>query len=225
MVCLAIALGMYLSRGTVFYYLACGLITAGSFQSADAVLVLDGDGCFEEAARLYHQGEVQKALLIKYRTNRLVQLGIVPPPESLARNELEKLGVPASAIELIGNDVKSNWDAARAARDRVDGKDESRLVVLCSEFGSRETRWIYSKVLDRDQASRVRLKPLRDRRYDEFNWWHSKQGVLAVFNSYVGLAYSWTNGEQPDQRQEFDAEDWLRNELGSELHLREFNEE
>jgi hypothetical protein len=61
-----------------------------------------------------------------------------------------------------------------------------------------------------DQSEhRISWFPLRDRRYDETNWWQRKEGVLDVFNSYVSLGYVWLNGEQPSTWREWDAEEWL----------------
>ena len=60
-------------------------------------------------------------------------------------------------------------------------------------------------------SARVHWRALPDRRYDETNWYHSKAGVLAVYDSYLSLAHVWVYGDALGDRQEWDPDTYQNN--------------
>jgi hypothetical protein len=208
-VVVGIVFTIYLARAPLLHAVGSGLVVRDTTRNADFVLVLDGDRCYEEAARLYHEGTVPGILLIESVPSRLVRIGVLPSNEELARRELDKHGVPDAAIDIVGGPATSIWHAARRLEEWLAEHPGDSLIVLCPRFSGRELRWLHSQVLGPDELSRLFWHPLRDRRYDETNWWSRKEGVLSVFNSYVSLGYVWLNGEQQATWYEWDAEEWL----------------
>ncbi len=208
-VLVVVAFVTYLTRDTLLHAVASGLVVRDTSRKADFALILGGDRCYEEASRQYHAGTVRGILLIEFIPSRLVRIGVLPSDEELARRELSKHGVPETAIEIVRGQATSMWDAARHTEEWLNEHSGARLLILCPRFSARERRWIFSRVLGTGEAGDLTWHGLRDRRYDETTWWHRKEGVLDVFNSYVSLGYVWLNGEQPSTWHEWDAEEWL----------------
>jgi hypothetical protein len=188
---------------------ASGLVVADTAEPADWALVLGGDRCYREASRLYHEGTIRGILLIEFAPSRLTRIGILPSKEELARRLLAKLNVPDSAIDVVRGRAASEWDEARHLGDWLAEHPGNTLLVICPRFAGRERRWLYSQVLGTDGTANLTWYPLRDRRYDETNWWHRKEGVLDVFNSYASFGYVRFNGEQPSTWRQWDADEWL----------------
>jgi hypothetical protein len=177
---------------------------------ADALLVLDGDRCFEQAARLYHAGGAGRVLLNEHRPGRLQQMGILPSFTELARRQLTAARVPGQALEVLPGETRSNWDRARLLRDWLCQHPGARVTVLCDRFGSRQRRCILDRVLDPEEAARVRVYALPHRSYRETDWWRSKQGILDLFDAYVVLTFTWLVGEDKDEWREWDPEAYER---------------
>ena len=210
---LAVAAVAYILRALLLEALTMGLIVPDPTLPRDYILIVNGDHCFDKAVTLYQQRKVDGFLLITFAPGKLVRLGYVPSQFEIARMEFAKRQIPNEAVVVIDAQADSHWEAARHLRGWLRTNPGTTVVGTCSRFASREYSQVYSAVLGSEAADRMAWLPLKDQHYDESNWWHSKAGVLDVFNSYLSVLYVWLNGEQDSTWCTFDAEQWLKEQL------------
>jgi len=170
----------------------------------------DGDGCYDRAARQYREDGSCHLLMIGARANRLVEVGVVPDFESITRIELKKRGVPDGAMTAVGRTFETAWEEAHALAAWLDEHPSAEVLLLCSCFRSRRSRLILDTVLSPHDAARVRILALRDRRYDETNWWKSRLGMKNLFSAYVCLIFAWCQGEDVPDRPDWNPDGYER---------------
>jgi len=182
---------------------------------SDAVWLADGDHRFQTAADLYQEDPRRVILIGRSFPDRLVELGILPPREEVARSRLEERGVPAGAIEFFGEKCRDIWETGRAFKGWMAAHPRSRILILCDRFRSRQTLLALEQVLDADEIARIGIRPLRGYRYDETNWWKVRSGVKGFVSAWLGLWCVWAFGEPP-QRPEI----WTVDEYEAEIARR-----
>jgi hypothetical protein len=98
--------------------------------AADYVLVQPyGDGRYDRAAELYHDGLVHSVLLVERRPTRLQRMGLWPTFEALTRRALSARGVPVQAITVIPGPARTDWERARCLRALLEHLPAVRIVV------------------------------------------------------------------------------------------------
>jgi hypothetical protein len=147
-------------------------------------------------------------LMFESWKSRLVLDGIVPPGHEVAVDQLKQRGVADSRIIPDRGEIRGTWQAADRIRHWLDQHAGAHIVVLCDRFSSRRLRYILDRVLSNGQSARVALRTLRDRRYDESDWWRSRTGFKAVFGAYFGLAYSWVAGRPESYAKLWDPDEY-----------------
>lgn len=154
----------------------------------------DGDRSYDVAAQWYHQcsSRPAKILVIAPRLNRLEQLGVVATFEALSRRQLQLRDVPRNAISTMYSDSNDDWATARALKRWLAAHPDDSLALTCDAFRSANLRSALNAVLNPPQSARVRLRPLPDRRFNETNWWKSRDGYKAFgFNWLLGGYRRW----------------------------------
>lgn len=199
---------LVLFHGPILRTVACWMVVEQPVQTADAVLVLGETPSFNEAARLYREGETRHVLLPEVPLGRLQKMGIIPSSVAIARQELIRLGVPNHAINILpGGPV---WDLA----DRVDNwlkeHPQANLALLCNRFESRNVFYIMHKVLNQDSCARIHIQALPNPYYDESNWWRTKEGTMDLVNGLLSFGYVWFNGKDSSEWQDWDYEEYER---------------
>ncbi len=134
---------------------------------------------------------------------------MLPPRTQRERHFLETHAVPATVIQILPGETRNDWDRARILLDWMREHPEEHVALLCNRFGSRRLRIILDRVLGSD-ARRVHLVALADRRYDETNWWRSKDGVVAFWDGFSHLGYVSLAGEGDGPGPSWDADAWER---------------
>lgn len=186
----------------------CRVLIVDEPGDATSVLVLGGDGCGEQAIKMFQDRSVTEILLLPGRPGRLQQMGIRRSFQSVLREELRARRLPEEAVKRIPGDVGSEWDGARCLGNWLQEHPGAEVTALCDRVASRKLRRILDTVLGPEQASRVRLRALRHRWYDETNWWQSKDGIKDTFNSYLALGHVWLNGENKQEWAAWEPEDY-----------------
>jgi len=174
------------------------------------VLLAGGDHRFDIAAELYCKKPSRRLVLMEPYPNRLVRNGIIPSFENICRCELKARGVPSEAVELIPGKARNAWAAARLLRQWINDHPDTRLLVLCNRFASRRQRSVLDAVLGPEDAGRVFIRGLPDRRYDETNWWQSRCGAREFVFGSLALAYLWCRGESREDPQQWNPDDYER---------------
>jgi len=176
---------------------AAGLIYAGEWLSAadrplkaDAIVVLGGDFSRPfQAADLYHRGLAPRIYVsVPARNNdyRLLDESGIPYPrdEEIVRQVLVKKGVPASAIEFLGENLISTAAEAQAAR-AVFAKRAPRLLVVTSPYHLRRARMIFSDALPLASIRMIATS------YDTFpsSWWKDQDAARNVLLELAKITF------------------------------------
>jgi uncharacterized SAM-binding protein YcdF (DUF218 family) len=136
----------------------------------------DGDRCMETAVELARRCSAG-ILVLQPGMSRVVEVGAQPSFETVCRGALAKSGFPEKDIHVLQRDGNDVWSAARALQTWLVQHPNDTIVWLCSRFRSAYVRSSLDQTLSAEQAARVRVRALVDRRYDETNWWRSRTGI------------------------------------------------
>lgn len=164
----------------VIYVLRAPLLrVAGEFwvdddrpESADVIILLGDDNYQADratrAAELYREGWAP----------RIVASGrFLRPYASLAelmQHDLLERGVPAGAILRLPSFAGNTREEAVMMRRLAERQRWRRLLVVTSNYHTRRTRHIYTRVF-RNSAG-VRIIAARDAEYAPANWWQVRTG-------------------------------------------------
>ena len=174
------------------------LIVNAPLEHADGIVMLSGSSTFVEradlVAKIYRSGVAKKIIL----TNDNRQGGWLSSEQrnpffyERARWELERLGVPAENIEVIGPNVSSTQEEALALRDYVKAKGLHSIVVVTSGYHSRRALQTFHRVLDNSgvEVGLVAVPPGWQTPKPSV-WWLSVRGWLTVPNEYLKMIYYW----------------------------------
>ena len=172
------------------------LIVTRRLERADALVVLSGSSTYIEraqwAARLYHEQRAAKIIL----TNDGLQAGYSakidgnPLFNELAKEELERAGVPADRIEIITKPGSSTHDEALFLRDYSTQHSLRSLTIVTSAYHSRRALWIFERVF-RGTATAVGIEspPTGLQTPPPGSWWLHQMGWKLVPGEYVKLIY------------------------------------
>jgi hypothetical protein len=176
------------------------------------VVIFGGDRRFDVAADLCRRGAARGVVLIEGYPERLVREGILPPRHEFAQQTLVSRGVGQDSITILTGGARSEWHAARLLAGWISRRPDASVAVLCDRFESRRQKRIIAAALGADKMRSVSVRALSDRRFDERNWWTSREGVKWVFICAVGAAYDYLCGE-PD----LSSPDWSPDEYEQTL--------
>ncbi len=198
--CLAAFAGvaLYVCRAPLLTCYARVLTADQPPRRGDAIALflseLESAAALDEAARLYHAGQTQQLLLIPTEPGRIVQLGILPPDEEVARSRLAALGVPHAAIAVLGHTERLVSPDLRPLRDWLLQQHQERTVTcFVSPFASRRHAVVTRSRLY-GERKRIHWLSMPDERFDAANWWHSRPGVLKIFRETLTLAHAFLFG-------------------------------
>jgi uncharacterized SAM-binding protein YcdF (DUF218 family) len=155
----------------------------------------DGDRCFDVAATLARQcsGGV---VVLESAPTRLIEVGAVPSFEAISRRELQKRGLAENVIHVIHRDGDDVWSMVRAIQVWLAEHPKDTMVLLGSRFRGAYLRRAIDRTIKPDQAARVRIYGLTDRRYNENDWWKSRAGLKEFGFFWLRQLHAWcVNGD------------------------------
>lgn len=134
-------------------FLATFLIIEKPLEKADAIFVFGGSSVYVErtgkAAELFKRGVSNKIFLTddgeRGGWSKAEQRN--PAFVELAKNELEKNGVPAENIEILEPQVSATFDEANVLAKTVKEKNLNSVLLVTSAYHTRRAFWISEKVL------------------------------------------------------------------------------
>jgi hypothetical protein len=182
---------VWLLRGVILRTVAWGLIVNEECPITGYVWIADGDRCFDHAAQLYRNRPSTRIILVAKFRQRIVQIGVQPPPELISRRELASRGVPPEAVIVIPGSAQNAWEEAQLVASWMASRSGAEVLLLCDQFGSRLERRIVDSVMDASGTKHIHIQPLPNRRFDENDWWRNRDGVKHVGLSFLGLIYTW----------------------------------
>lgn len=175
--------------------LGAWLVVEDPLQKSDAIFVLGGT-MFErplEAVDLYHEGWAPRILLMRQIADRgeieLRRRGVPFQREiDVQTDVLNRLGVPSSAIEILG-EQDSTKDEADALRALVVANHWSRVIVVTSKQHTRRARLVMNRRVA-DTGGQVIVRASRYDKTDVDGWWRHR-GTLrfTLFETQRLIAY------------------------------------
>jgi len=175
--------------------LGAWLVVEDPLQKADAIFVLGGT-LFErplEAVDLYHEGWAPRMLLMRQIADdgelELQRRGVSYHREiDVQVDVLTRLGVPQSAIEILG-EQDSTKDEADALREIVVARKWSRVIIVTSKQHTRRARLVMNRRVA-PTGGEVILRASRYDRTDAVGWWRQR-GTLrfTLFETQRLMAY------------------------------------
>lgn len=209
-VVLVLAACLALWRRPVLQGMAAMLVVDEPAPQANCVLIGGGDGCFDVAAATWRANPSCRVLLMESPPGRLVRLGVLPTVEQTGRRALQARGVPPEAVEVIAR--RPDGPPTRTGRLEawLEGHPDDRVLLLCDRFEGRQVRCLLDRGLGPAAAARVAVGGLPDRRYDETNWWRSRQGAKQWVLQGAALAQAWCCGEPEELREDWDPDEYER---------------
>jgi hypothetical protein len=205
---------VWLLRVWILRTVAWGLIVNEDCPIADYVWIADGDHCgdrcFDRAAQLYRKRPSMRIILVAQYRQRIVQIGVQPPPEAIGRRELASRGVPSAAVIVIPGRARNAWEEVQLLTSWLASQSGAEVLLLCDQFGSRLQRHIVDSVMDANGAKHIHIDPLPNRRFDEHDWWRKRDGVKHLGLSFLELLYAWYRGAPGEAAETWTPADYER---------------
>jgi len=156
---------------------------------ADAAAVLGGGLEYRPfaAAEFYRRGLVSKILVSNIGASPAEQLGVLCSHARENIEVLEKLGVPAAAIEPFGNNLKDTYAEAVALHDWAKRTGAHAILVPTDIFAARRLRWLMHHVFGSDAM--VLVPAVDPPGYTRTDWWHNEGGVITFQNEVIKYLY------------------------------------
>lgn len=165
------------------------LVRTDAPARADAIVVLSGDALRAVyAAELYRAGMAPLVVLTVERrgagSEKLDELGVpFPRTEHVYRDVLVKLGVPTSAVRMVGNELAST--AAEAAAVSAALAPGSSLLVVTSPYHTRRARMVFA-----EHFPAAALRMLSDPRESlPRRWWTEQDAARNVLLEFAKTAF------------------------------------
>jgi uncharacterized SAM-binding protein YcdF (DUF218 family) len=168
------------------------LIVTASPDCGDVILLLSGSSSIYErthlAAKLYFEHRAPKIVL----TNDNQMGGWSPSEErnpyyyEITSRELQKLGVPATDIDVIGTPVHSTAEEAAVMRQYCEGKNIHSVVIVTSAYHSRRALKVFRDAFTKAAVTiGIVAVPPGWQTPKPAIWWSSIRGWQLVGGEYV----------------------------------------
>jgi uncharacterized SAM-binding protein YcdF (DUF218 family) len=156
---------------------------------ADAAAVLGGGLEYRPfaVADFYRRGLVPKILVSNIGASPAERLGVLRSHVRENIEVLEKLGVPADAIEPFGSNLKDTYAEAVALHEWAKRTGAHTILVPTDIFAARRLRWIMHHIFGKDAAVLVPAVDPPD--YTRNDWWQTEGGVVTFQNEVIKYVY------------------------------------
>lgn len=161
-------------------------------QNAEAIFVLSG-GSYDrgnEAVRLFSAGYSNR--LVCTGGNPYLELKVfnIDTLESdMAIANLKRLNVPDSCIVQLkyGTSTREEFDTIIGFCNQQQLK---RIIVLSSRLHTARVNSVFRKKME-EAGIELILHGAPSSRFDEYRWWESEDGLIAVNNEWIKTIYYW----------------------------------
>ena len=190
---LGAALALVLFHGTVLGAVGRWLVDSDPRTDCRYALVLGVTrACFDDAAELAEQGQVEALLIGECRHRRSERIGAIPRAGIRYADELQRRGVQPERIRVIATDAQHNHQFIRRLHERMHGEP---LIVIVPATLSHYFRVVIDQSLPADQASQYRVRGVVSHDFDPDRWWLARPSVRQVLVHGLRLGFVMIQGE------------------------------
>jgi uncharacterized SAM-binding protein YcdF (DUF218 family) len=156
---------------------------------ADAIAVLGGGLEYRPfaAADYYRRGLAPKILISNIGATPAERLGVLQSHVRANSEVLQKLGVPAAAIESFGDHLSDTFTEATALHEWAVRNGAHRIMVPTDIFAARRLRWTLHHVFGSDAA--ILVPAVNPPEYQRDNWWRNERGIIGFQNEVMKYLY------------------------------------
>jgi uncharacterized SAM-binding protein YcdF (DUF218 family) len=178
-----------------FSRLGSWLVVADPLQKADVIVVFAGELPYRTmaAAAIYKQGwapEVCVTQCIRPEDRECERLGIDYVAQyGYSRRVLEKLGVPAGAIRMLGVKTVNTTGEVGAVVGYLRSRGGKRAILVSSKAHTRRIRVTWRALAGSELESIVRYTEKDP--YQPKRWWGSSRDLLTVSHEVGGILNVW----------------------------------
>lgn len=177
------------------------LIVKRPLEKSDAILILGGSSVYlertERAAELYKNG-VSKKIILTDDGERAGWSPVEqrnPPYVDLASRELNSIGVPHDAIEIIKPEFSGTNFEAKSVRGALAERNLRSVLIVTSAYHTKRALYIFENEfagsgieIGIESAAAGKQTP------QPSFWWISPRGWQMVAGEYVKFVYYWVFG-------------------------------
>lgn len=177
------------TRVTLLQAAASWWIVSDEVEPSDVVAVFGGGLELRPfvAADYYKRGLVKRIALSNIGHSPVEDLGIEPSHVAANRAVMIKLGVPESAIETFGDNLKNTHEEAIALHRWAVANGVRSIIMPTEIFTSRRLAWMLHQVFGGDAVIRVvAVDPLN---YNRKDWWRREAGLIGFQNEFIKYLY------------------------------------
>ena len=164
------------------------LTVVDAFSQADAIVVLGGDGgSFSRvrlAVNLFNEGY---APVVVFSGGTLVGAGLACSSVQLSLEAAQELGLPNGAA-IIADGAQSTYDEAVNIRRLAQQHRWHGIIIVTDLFHTRRAARTFRTLLP---DTTIYLSAASDPSVDASRWWQTEEGLVAVFNEVIKLAFYW----------------------------------
>ena len=186
---IALLLGGLLALGVFTITVGHFLTAVDAFSQADAIVVLGGDGGnffrVQQAVDLFNKGYAP--LVVFSGGISLKDAGLACSSVQLSLEAAQQLGLPAEAT-IIADDAQSTYDEALNLSRLAQQHRWHSLIVVTDLFHTRRAARTFRTLLP---DTTIYLSAAPDPNVDASRWWHTEEGLVAVLNEVIKLAFYW----------------------------------
>jgi uncharacterized SAM-binding protein YcdF (DUF218 family) len=172
------------------------LVVSSGPTRADALVVLAGSSTYRERARraaeLYREGRAPLIILTNDGQSGGWSADEQRNPLFVERAaaELQRGGVPAERIEVVGEIVTSTYEEAVRVREFAERRGLRSVLAVAGAYQSRRALWTLRRVF-RESGIEVGVEaaPTGDESPRPAFWWCRRLGWALVPGEYFKLAY------------------------------------
>lgn len=185
----ALSIAAWFDREALFRSAASAWIVSDPLRPSDAVAVFGGgveDRPFA-AADFYWRGLAKKIVISNVAAGNTERLGVVSSHVTMNRDVLLRKGIPASAIEVFGVNLKNTHQEVVALHDWAAQEGVHSIIVPTESFVTRRLRWMLHRVFTDDDD--VRVIEVSSADYGPDNWWKTDNGIVGFQNEIIKYIY------------------------------------
>ena len=183
---------IYVFRVPELRWFATSLIVEDPLEKVDAIVVLSGGGYDRgnEAVKILKAGYSNQVICTGGNpVIELKVLGIDTLESDMTAANLRRQGIPDSMITEL-RDGTSTKEESDIVADYCVQHQIKKLMILSSKLHTHRVQEVFRGKLKKRGIELV-VRGAYNSRYNELEWWHSEDGLIAVNNEWLKRIYYW----------------------------------